>query len=1007
MKKDIHDISESELHRIEFFRHGLALIPDQADRRPGVAFFVVDSGPDEFAQRYCSCSISKTTTCAHILELVGIYKTLTKGLNGRGIDHDFRSSIWNRLAGIMGDQCKETLQAVRIDTLKSGDETVVKVYESNQDEALSYLSAGCDRTRFLERCGKTSEDDSVPNRATVLARLALMTLSENERNMNQAGFMTRRQMLEGGFWHRAAYHGYREFGSAGCTFHPAVEDASGSFTVTCKDLEGRAYFRMVIPPNKVKRILAAFKDLLPNQHHLAIHPIPLKSIFKITANTRLDLEIRPIIQLIQEDGEETFLEREDLERFRYGDLIYIKDLGILAELERPGSLERKFRSPEKMVLKKSQVPSFLEEHGDALFEASNLVDEKVRSLRIIKTFDRIEIRPEALDRDWCWLAVKYGFGNMAVSLAEIMSAKKEGQRYIGTDGGWVDCESPELDGLGLILDRYAAEELQAESKEIKLSRLDLFRLKASLTSPLDVEGRPKLVDSLKNLLELKSIAPLPKLKGMTSTLRPYQERGVEWIRFLFENRFGGLLCDDMGLGKTHEVIAFMLWLREYEGTRGPFLVVCPTTVLSHWGNKIQEHAPGLEPTLYHGGRRDLEGVMGTRALLLTSYGVLRRDIDKLKEIRFPLVIFDEIQNIKNPQTHAHLAAKGINALMKLGLTGTPIENRLSELKALFDLTLPGYLGADRDFETRFVKQMESDPSAPKAEELSRLISPFVLRRRKDTVLSDLPEKIEDIRTCELSDDQIKLYRDAIASRGKGLLQTLRNTDEVVPYMHIFALLSLLKQICNHPATVEDTVDNYDRYRSGKWELFKELLAESLDSGQKVVVYSQFLGMIRIIEIFLKKEGIEFAVLTGKSRNRGEIIERFNNDPECRVYVGSLMAGSTGIDLVAASVVIHYDRWWNAAKEDQATDRVHRIGQKRGVQVFKLVTEGTLEEKISAIIQKKRYLMDRVIKETDPAILKGFTKEELMELLSYPAEDISTDSQHRFFDSVFDNHSFEI
>ena len=635
------------------------------------------------------------------------------------------------------------------------------------------------------------------------------------------------------------------------------------------------------------------------------------------------------------------------------------------------------------------------------------MDENVRSLRIIKTFDRIELRPEALDRDWCWLAVKYGFGNMAVSLAEIMSAKKEGRRYIGTDGGWVDCESSELDGIGLILDKYAAGELQAESKEIKLSRLDLFRLKASLTSPLDVKGRPKLVDSLKNLLELKSIAPLPKLKGMTSTLRPYQERGVEWIRFLFENRFGGLLCDDMGLGKTHEVIAFMLWLREYEGTRGPFLVVCPTTVLSHWGNKIQEHAPGLEPTLYHGGRRDLEGVMGTRALLLTSYGVLRRDIDKLKEIRFPLVIFDEIQNIKNPQTHAHLAAKGINALMKLGLTGTPIENRLSELKALFDLTLPGYLGADRDFETRFVKQMESDPSAPKAEELSRLISPFVLRRRKDTVLSDLPEKIEDIRTCELSDDQIKLYRDAIASRDKGLLQTLRNTDEVVPYMHIFALLSLLKQICNHPATVEDTVDNYDRYRSGKWELFKELLAESLDSGQKVVVYSQFLGMIRIIEIFLNKEGVEFAVLTGKCRNRGEIIERFNNDPECRVYVGSLMAGSTGIDLVAASVVIHYDRWWNAAKEDQATDRVHRIGQKRGVQVFKLVTEGTLEEKISAIIQKKRYLMDRVIKETDPAILKGFTKEELMELLSYPAEDISTDSQNRFFDSVLDNHSFEI
>ena len=202
-------------------------------------------------------------------------------------------------------------------------------------------------------------------------------------------------------------------------------------------------------------------------------------------------------------------------------------------------------------------------------------------------------------------------------------------------------------------------------------------------------------------------------------------------------------------------------------------------------------------------------------------------------------------------------------------------------------------------------------------------------------------------------------------------------------MHIFALLSLLKQICNHPALVEGAVEDYERYASGKWELFKELLEECLDSGQKVVVYSQYLGMIRIMERYLESRGVEHAVLTGKSRNRGEIIERFNNDPACRVYVGSLRAGGTGIDLVAASVVIHYDRWWNAAKEDQATDRVHRIGQKRGVQVFKLVTEGTLEEKIAALIEKKRNLMDHVVKETDPGLLKSLTKEELIELLQGP------------------------
>ncbi len=213
---------------------------------------------------------------------------------------------------------------------------------------------------------------------------------------------------------------------------------------------------------------------------------------------------------------------------------------------------------------------------------------------------------------------------------------------------------------------------------------------------------------------------------------------------------------------------------------------------------------------------------------------------------------------------------------------------------------------------------------------------------------------------------------------------LKTGKEPVPYIHIFALLNLLKQICNHPAMVEGTPDDYERYQSGKWDLFKELIAESLDSGQKVVVYSQFLGMIKIIEGFLQTQNVDFVTLTGASRNRGEIISRFNNNPDCRLYVGSLKAGGTGIDLVAASVVIHYDRWWNAAREDQATDRVHRIGQKRGVQVFKLVTEGTLEEKISAIIEKKRNLMDSVVKESDPGILKSFSRAELIELLSVPS-----------------------
>ena len=210
---------------------------------------------------------------------------------------------------------------------------------------------------------------------------------------------------------------------------------------------------------------------------------------------------------------------------------------------------------------------------------------------------------------------------------------------------------------------------------------------------------------------------------------------------------------------------------------------------------------------------------------------------------------------------------------------------------------------------------------------------------------------------------------------------MKDESEAVPYIHIFALLTLLKQICNHPAMVDKQPVNDDEGDSGKWELFKELLTESLESGQKVVVYSQFTEMIAIIADYLKRQQTGHVVLTGASRHRGRLIDTFNTDPACRVFVGSLKAGGTGIDLVAGSVVIHYDRWWNAAKEDQATDRVHRIGQRRGVQVFKLVTIGTLEEKISAIIEKKRRLMADIVREDDPGLLKTYTRQELLEFLS--------------------------
>ena len=969
-----------DLHRLEFHRHGFALVPDPSDPRPGVAFFLKGDRWNR-DQMFCSCSTYRKKTCPHILTLRDLYRAFHKKLKGRTPDDDFRSSFWYRLARVLAEGREEKALSVKMQFVGQTRRRSLKVLGSDGNEMLFYLSQGPDSPRFIERFGQVPEEDTVPNRAALLDKLALMTLSGNERVMADAGFKTRGRVFEESFWFRLAYHAYRELGSDGYTFHPVIEERSGAFTVICKGSGEEPVFRMVIPGNKVKEVLLTFKDHLPNQHGLTIHPIPLKSLFKVSMNTELDLELRPHIQLLQQDGEERFFERKDLEKFRYGNLVYLKELNLLAELEPPGKMQRRFVSPRKMVLKKSQIPSFLQEFGEELSQGSHIVDASVKGLKIFKEYDRVEISPEALDRDWCWLSMSYGFGNASISLVQILHAKEQGQRYLPTTDGWIDCESADFEPIGELLGPSPGEELTRQAEGIRLSRLDLIRLHTSSRGPLNITGQGKKVGMLKRILEWRPLQQIPPLGGMTSSLRSYQKLGLEWLYFLFENCLGGLLCDEMGLGKTHQVMALMLALREHGGVEEPFLVVCPTTVLSHWEEKIREHAPGLKAAVFHGGQRNLVDSLQQGDVLISTYGILRNDIGQFEHIPFALAVFDEIQYLKNPNTQIYEAANRLNSKVKLGLTGTPIENTLWELKALFGLTVPGYLGADKDFHERYVQPIEVDSSSSSRKSLSRLISPFILRRLKKTVLDELPDKIEDIRTCRLSDDQVKLYRDAIASRGEGLVNVLKKDGEPVPYMHIFALLNLLKQICNHPAQVDGRADDYEQHRSGKWDLFEELVFESLDSDQKIVIYSQYLEMIRIIEKFLRGLEVDYVTLTGASRKRGEIISRFNRDPDCRIYVGSLKAGGMGIDLVAASVVIHYDRWWNAAKEDQATDRVHRIGQKRGVQVFKLVTQGTLEEKISAIIEKKRHLMDSIVPEDDPNLLKTFSREELIEMLA--------------------------
>ncbi|MBT7264606.1 MAG: DEAD/DEAH box helicase [Waddliaceae bacterium] len=473
------------------------------------------------------------------------------------------------------------------------------------------------------------------------------------------------------------------------------------------------------------------------------------------------------------------------------------------------------------------------------------------------------------------------------------------------------------------------------------------------------------------------------LTGLNSSLRHYQEDGIQWLWSLYSYGLSGLLCDDMGLGKTHQAMALFAAVKNKNRGEASFLVVCPTSVIYHWEDKIRQFLPGMSVAIYHGpDREDVCRVVENNDIVVTSYGIARGDIEHLSSEFFDVAIFDEIQVAKNHNSKVHKALLKIPSTMAVGLTGTPIENNLMELKALFDIVLPNYMPSKKKFRNLFIKPMEKGDSAISKALLKKLVKPFLLRRKKEKVLAELPAKTEEIEYCSMLPKQRDLYYSELEKKRMALISDLEDTSKAVPYVHIFTLLSHLKQICNHPAAFLGDVKHYKKYESGKWDLFVEILRQARDSGKKVVVFSQYLSMLDIIERHLRDEGVHYAAVRGSTGRRAEEIFRFHNDSTCEVFVGSLRAVGLGIDLTAASVVIHYDRWWSAAREDQATDRVHRIGQKLGVQVFKFITKDSFEERIHSLITAKEKLMEEIVDAHDDGSLHKFSRTELIELLKY-------------------------
>ena len=987
----------SRISHINFGRESYFGLVTEPSGKTFNAHVTLDPESKVLTRASCQCFRSFTRTyCHHIVSFVRyILRPDSETGRLRSLGEDFEDSFWHEISWYGFKNFGDSLLGFRCLANHGGEGLRITFSDRNQHEILSLMPGerlvdeylheffdiirrDIDATLFKRMYGRKLKDPNVP-----FLRRRPWQLTDSEEEINRRGFKSVRQHLEDSVWHRIAKVGFLTCGRNGGTFRFQFLEHKQELIVEAFDEDDSPILRLVPPRSHIGTIIETAEKKEAIGTDLFIHARALKTGYRIDLTESSGLKITPVVENPDPDAEpgSAFLDRTELDQHFFGTYYFFPDWGFFRITANAGGLPPDYFSPQKSaVVPADKITSFLDEHGAILrTDPAILMDPELLERKTVENYQHVTIDHKEVSQDGVTLEVNYDFGDVRISFRDIFEARKSRKRFLIQGTTWIDTMSSEfawMDGVD--------EQNLGEKNTLRLKPTEYLRVLAMHDQPDKrfSAGTKRWFDGLANL---RGPGRLPSISEMKGKLRPYQRNGYGWLWFLYENGFSGLLCDDMGLGKTHQVMALMSAILRQPADRSDrmrFLVVCPTTVLSHWKDKVMQYCPHLDPYVYHGTDRSFQEAFDEHLLIVTSYGIALRDIDILSSFRFNLVILDEVQTIKNKTTKTYSAIKELQSICAIGLTGTPIENSLTDLKALFDIILPGYLMSDSAFETHFRFPIEEDQDKRTGEKLSRMIHPFTLRRKKEQVLKELPPKIEDIRRCSLSEDQLRLYKDVVENQGRDLVQALKSPDGNVSYMHVFALLNYLKQICDHPALLEGETKDYKRYNSGKWDLFVELLEESLGSGQKVVIFSQYVRMLELIESFLNDRGIEFATIKGHTRRRAEAVKRFNTDPKCMVFSASLRAAGLGIDLIGGSVVIHYDRWWNSAREEQATDRVHRIGQRRGVQVFKLITERTLEEKIDSIISRKKRLMDSVVKQDDKSLLKHFSRQDLIELMSF-------------------------
>ncbi len=687
---------------------------------------------------------------------------------------------------------------------------------------------------------------------------------------------------------------------------------------------------------------------------------------------------------------------------------FTAERGAVARLQRSGFLSADAQGRMQMSGQSTVLNFLAREFPKLQREWSVTLDEQLEN-RTLKSIERVEPQFQITSSGVQWFDLGVVFastGGETFSAAEIQRLLLSGQSHTRLKNGKL-----------AVIDTGAVEELQevlldcapqqnaqpgmpGNSQAFRIQNTQAGFLEATLRRHTDWKVQAPSAwreRAAKQSGEAK--LECPPLGELETVLRPYQKQGVGWLHFLRENGFGGILADEMGLGKTLQTLAFLQSVQSGECRVGnepmktpraalclPHLIVCPTSLVFNWVAEVKKFTPELKVLALHGAdRHERFSEIATSDLVVTSYALIRRDAERYRGLEFDTVALDEAQHIKNRQTQNAQAVKAVKARHRLVLTGTPLENSVLDLWSIFDFLMPGYLGSAKDFRERYELPITKNKDAEAQARLARRLRPFMLRRLKKEVAADLPAKLEQVSYCELTPDQRGVYQQVIEASRKEILAAVGAEGLAKSRLMVLTALLRLRQVCcdlrllklenTNPANASGKFDS-----SGKLEMFSELLEEVIDGGHRLLVFSQFTGMLALLKERLADEGIEFCYLDGSTTNRAEVVERFQKDATVPVFLISLKAGGVGLNLTGADTVIHFDPWWNPAVEDQATDRAHRIGQTRVVTSYKLITRDTVEEKILILQNRKREIIQATLG-GEEEFAASLNWEEIQELLA--------------------------